>query len=257
MSVEVQTEVFQGPFDLLLHLIISDDVDLYQINLSDIVDQYLAEVARIQNCDLEISTEFLLIAATLIELKCRRLLPSSEDVTLDDELGIWEERDLLLAKLLECKTFKDVSREIRTMLELGEKRFSPQAGIPDPYASLAPDPLENMTSARLQRAFIKVTATKPVEQVSLRHIAQLRWTVSDAISEIHRKLSYQKSIKFSDLVEPTMERIEVVVHFLAALELFKQGQVDLRQVTNFSELEIVALDAGSRNELELVDIYDG
>lgn len=257
MSVEVQTEVFQGPFDLLLHLIISDDVDLYQVNLSDIVDQYLAEVERMQNCDLEVSTQFLLIAATLIELKCRRLLPSSDDLTLDDELGIWEERDLLLAKLLECKTFKDVSVELRNLLEMGEKRFSPQIGLEEPYLSLAPDPLEHMTAAQLQRAFKKVTTVKPVEKVSLRHVAQLRWTVSDAINVIYRKLSNHKAVKFSDLVDPSMERIEVVVHFLAALELFKQGQVDLRQAINFGELEIVALEDADRDELELVDVYDG
>ena len=109
MAVDVSTEVYQGPFDLLLQLILKEQVDLYDVDLASIVDGYLAEVERMQALDLEVATEFLLIAATLVELKTRRLLPGSGDVDLDDELALWEERDLLLARLLECKTFKDVA----------------------------------------------------------------------------------------------------------------------------------------------------
>ncbi len=117
MSFQVQTESFSGPFDLLLQLILKNDVDLYEIRLSEIVDAYLDEVAKLEACDLEVSTEFLLIAATLVELKCRRLLPVDDDVDLDEELGLWEERDLLLARLLECKTFKDASAVLVGLME--------------------------------------------------------------------------------------------------------------------------------------------
>src|SRR4051812_30287684 len=106
MSFAVQTPVYDGPLDLLLHLILREEVDLYEVSISEIVDAYLAELSRLETCDLEIATEFLLIAATLIELKTRRLLPDDDRFDLDDELGLWEERDLLLARLLECKTFK-------------------------------------------------------------------------------------------------------------------------------------------------------
>ena len=109
MGYEVATPVFAGPFDLLLHLILREQVDLYEVSLADIVDAYLAEVERLSVVDLEVATEFLLIAATLVELKTRRLLPGAEPVDLDDELAVWEERDLLLARLLECKTFQDVA----------------------------------------------------------------------------------------------------------------------------------------------------
>src|SRR5215217_7416675 len=109
MALDVATPVFEGPFDLLLHLILKEQVDLYEVNLSRIVDAYLAELDKMEHLDLEVATEFLLIAATLVELKARRLLPEPEDVDLDEELGLWEERDLLLARLLECKTFKDVA----------------------------------------------------------------------------------------------------------------------------------------------------
>src|SRR5215218_4051994 len=97
---EVSTPVFEGPFDLLLHLITRSQVDLYEVSLSAIVDAYLAHVEGMTDLDLDVATEFLLIAATLIELKSSRLLPDVRDADLDEELALWEERDLLLARLL-------------------------------------------------------------------------------------------------------------------------------------------------------------
>ena len=88
MPYEVHTPVFDGPFDLLLHLILREQVDLYEINLNEIVDAYLGELDRMEQLDLEVATEFLLIAATLVELKARRLLPDDDEIDLDDELGL-------------------------------------------------------------------------------------------------------------------------------------------------------------------------
>src|SRR3954464_2888895 len=112
---EVTTAVFEGPFDLLLHLISRDQVDIYDISLSSIVDAYVAHLEAMRIVDLDVATEFLLIASILIELKTRRLLPGRDDIDLDEELGLWEERDLLLARLLECKTFKDAAAELSRM----------------------------------------------------------------------------------------------------------------------------------------------
>src|SRR6476660_9969774 len=100
MAFAVATPAFEGPFDLLLHLILREQVDIYEVSLSRIVDAYLVEIERMQAIDLDLATEFLLIAATLGELKARRLLPGRESVDLDDELALWEERDLLLARLV-------------------------------------------------------------------------------------------------------------------------------------------------------------
>ena len=118
MGYEVQTPVFEGPFDLLLHLILKEEVDLFEVSLSLIVDRYLAEVARLDRVDLEVATEFLLIAATLVELKARRLLPGRDDLELDDELSRWDERDYLIARLLECKTFQDASRHLLQTMQI-------------------------------------------------------------------------------------------------------------------------------------------
>src|SRR3954470_24580466 len=120
----VQTPVFEGPFDLLLHLILREQVDIYEVSLSTIVDAYLAELRLLEDLDLDIATEFLLIASTLVELKARRLLPGRDDVDLDEELALWEERDLLLARLLECKTFKDVAATLARLADVAGRSYA-------------------------------------------------------------------------------------------------------------------------------------
>ena len=130
MSVTVSTPVYEGPFDLLLNLIMKEEVELYEVSLSSIVDAYLAELERLDTCDLEMATEFLLIASILVELKTRRLLPSDRRMDQDDEFGLWEERDLLLARLLEWKAFKAAAVVLRLSpaLRMARGRLTPRAG---------------------------------------------------------------------------------------------------------------------------------
>jgi hypothetical protein len=124
MTYEVHTTVFEGPFDLLLHLILNEQVELYEVSLSRIVDAYLAELEKLEGLDLEVATEFLLIAATLVELKARRLLPGDDDVEVDDEFSLWEERDLLLARWWSAR---------RSRTQLCSCRPSPtRPGVPSP-----------------------------------------------------------------------------------------------------------------------------
>src|SRR4026209_1537125 len=133
MPYGVQTPVFEGPFDLLLHLILREQVDIYEVSLTRIVDAYLEEIERLQVLDLDIATEFLLIAATLVDLKARRLLPGPATVDLDDEFALWGERDLLLARLLECKTFKDVSRLFGSLADEAGRSFPRQVGADERF----------------------------------------------------------------------------------------------------------------------------
>src|SRR5689334_17672810 len=128
MGYEVQTPVFEGPFDLLLHLILREEVDLFEVSLARIVDRYLEEVAKLERLDLDMATEFLLIAATLVDLKARRLLPGREDTDLDDELARWDERDYLIARLLECKTFKDASQHLLETMQAAQRSVPRTAG---------------------------------------------------------------------------------------------------------------------------------
>src|SRR4029450_7852876 len=128
MPYEVQTPVFEGPFDLLLHLILQEQVDLYEVSLATIVDGYLHELECMEQLELEVASEFLLIAATLVELKSRRLLPVGDDLDLDEELAVWEERDLLLHRLVECKTFKEAAIALRVLAGEGGRSQPRGAG---------------------------------------------------------------------------------------------------------------------------------
>ncbi|MFP3906337.1 MAG: segregation and condensation protein A [Acidimicrobiales bacterium] len=261
MTVAVQTEVFEGPFDLLLHLILREQVDLYEVSLSAIVDAYLAELDRMGDLDLDldVATEFLLIAATLVELKTRRMLPDDGGVDLDDELALWEERDVLLSRLLECKTFKDAAQVLRG-LEADAGRSHPRtAGLEERFAELAPDLLDGVTPAHLRDAFLRATAPKPAPRVELDHVAPIRLSVADAVEELVDELPRVGRIGFRALTSSLVDRLEVVVRFLAVLELFKQGLIDLSQPASFGEIDIVWLASPDHDHADLaaIDVYDG
>jgi segregation and condensation protein A len=258
MPYAVDTPVFQGPFDLLLHLILRDQVDLYQISLSEIVDAYLGELERMDSLDLEVATEFLMIAATLVELKTKRLLPAETDLDLDEELALWEERDLLLSRLLECKTFKDAARVLQRLSAAASRSFPRTAGLDEAFLGLAPDPLEGLDVADLRRAFLRATTPKPVPKVDTAHIHQLKITVADAVEELVYELPRAGRTTFRALTQSFAERIQVVVRFLALLELYKQGMIDLDQPGAFGDIEIVWLGSElAQADLGLIDAYDG
>jgi segregation and condensation protein A len=258
MPYAVDTPVFQGPFDLLLHLILRDQVDLYQISLSEIVDAYLHELEKLDTLDLEVATEFLMIAATLVELKTKRLLPSESDVDLDEELALWEERDLLLSRLLECKTFKDAARELQRLAHAAARSYPRTAGLDERFLGLAPDPLEGLEVEDLRRAFLRAVTPKPVPTVDVTHIHAVKVTVADAVEELVQELPRLGRVTFRRLTGSLVERIEVVVRFLALLELYKQGMVDLGQPAAFGDIEITWLGGEQAHaDLALVDVYDG
>src|SRR5262245_32379709 len=183
MPYAVQTAVYEGPFDLLLHLILRDEVDIYDLSIATIVDAYLAEVEAMEALDLEIATEFLLIAATLVELKVKRLLPDDADVELDDELALWEERDLLLARLLECKTFKDAARHLERLSARAARAYPRLAGLEEHFLHLAPDILEGVDVDDVKAAYIRALTPKPVPKVDLLHVGAVRASVTEAVEE--------------------------------------------------------------------------
>lgn len=259
VAYAVQTPVFEGPFDLLLHLILREQVDLYDISLATIVDAYLAELDRMEHLDLDVATEFLLIAATLVELKTKRLLPDDPDVDLDDDLSLWEERDLLLARLLECKTFKDAALVLEVFHTAASRSVARTVGPDERFADLAPDMLEGVDAARLHQAFLAATAPKPQPRIDLFHVAPIRASVVDAVAELCHELPLRRRVSFRELTASMAERLEVVVHFLAVLELFKQGLVELHQPQTFGDIQIVwqGGDAVGAEALAVVDAYDG
>ena len=260
MAFAVATPVFEGPFDLLLHLILREQVDIYEVSLTRIVDAYLEEIERLQVLDLDVATEFLLIAATLVELKARRLLPGRDDVDLDDELALWEERDLLLARLLECKTFKDVAGVFGRLAEDADRSFPRTAGADERFDGVMPDLLEGTTAKRIQAAYLRAVTPRPVPRIDLFHVAPVRASVADAVAELIDELPRVGRITFRRLTSGLVERLEVIVRFLAVLELFKQGCVDLDQAERFGDIEVIWIagaDADLAASTMLVDAYEG
>ncbi len=269
MPYEVQTTVFEGPFDVLLRLILEQEVDIYEVSLTSIVDAYLAEMDRIirrsenqalegAGIDLELATEFLLIAATLVELKTRRLLPDRNDGDLDEEFGIWEERDLLLARLLECQTFKTAAVVLRQMTLSASLSYARTVGPDEKLLSLAPDLLIGVDTEDLAVAAVRAMTLTAVKRVDLGHIAPITASVTDVMFELIDELPSLGRTSFRQLTGGLVDRIEVVVHFLAILELFKQGHIELDQREQFGDITLIW--TGSESEL-LVPLgggsYDG
>ncbi|MFT4658596.1 MAG: segregation and condensation protein A [Candidatus Aldehydirespiratoraceae bacterium] len=259
--VDVATPAYEGPFDLLLQLILKEQVDIYEINLSTIVDAFLVEVERMQAAkalDLDVTTGFLLIAATLVDLKARRLLPNQSDVDLDDELALWEERDLLLARLLEAKTFKDVAGIFSKLADDADLSFPRAVGPDERFAAVLPDMLEGTSVKSLQRAAIRALTPRPIPVVDLFHVNPIKITVADAVAELLDELPRAGKISFRRLTADLADRIEVIVRFLALLELFKQGVIELEQPERFGDIEVVWSSAdGIATDAILIDAYDG
>ncbi len=259
MAYEVTTPVFDGPFDLLLHLILREQVELYDVSLTKIVDAYLVELEAMEQLDLELATEFLLIAATLVDLKARRLLPGADDLDLDEELALWSERDLLLTRLVECKTFKDAAVALQALANEAGRSYPRVAGPDERFLDLAPDLLAGVTAQDLRAAFVRAVTPRPQVRIDLDHVAPIRASVTDAVAELLEELPYAGTLTFRELTGDLVERLDVVVRFLAVLELFKQGFVDLDQPATFGDIRIVWLgrDRSELEELAAVDAYDG
>ena len=212
--------------------------------------------------DIDTATEFLLIAATLIELKTRRLLPGRDDVDIDEELWLLEERDLLLSRLLECKTFKDASAALVRLMSKADRSLPRLAGLEERFLAVMPDLLEGVTPDDLRGALVKVLAPKPRPKVDLDHVAPIRISVRDAVEQLVGELPRLRRVTFRRLTGHLVERLEVIVHFLAVLELYKQGTVELHQVSTFGQLDIEWV--GERGDTVLdpsfidgMDTYDG
>ncbi|MBA4809983.1 MAG: segregation and condensation protein A [Acidimicrobiales bacterium] len=255
MAYEVETSVFSGPFDLLLHLILQDEVDLYEISLGGIIDAYIQEIQKMEDVNLAVATEFLLIAATLIELKSRRLLPDASDLDLEDELALWEERDLLLARLLECKTFKDASHALKALTVDADLSFPRLVGMEEQFVGLMPDLLNGITGENLHEAFLRATAPKPT--LDLFHVTSAKLTVAETVEYLIEELPQMGRVTLRELTSGLVDRVEVVVYFLSVLELYKQGVIDLTQLSTFGSLTIEWVGIDQEKGLLGIDAYEG
>ncbi len=235
MAYEVKLEVFEGPIDLLLHLITRQRVDIYDVSLAQITEEYLAALSGLDQADLETATGFLVVAATLLELKSARLLPGRTGD--EDETHLLEERDLLLARLVECSTFREAGAWLARGLEAGAAAHGRSAGLEERFVDIAPKIVLKTTPERLGALAAAALAPKPQPEVDVSHVAPIRATVRDAILEVAALLRGREAAAgFRELCSGATERIDVVVRFLALLELFKAGAVDLVQVDRFGDI---------------------
>lgn len=235
MQHEVKLDVFEGPIDLLLHLITRRRVDIYDVSLATVTDEYLRAIAGIDRLDLESATGFLVVAATLLELKSARLLPARSGNDQDAD-GLLEERDLLLGRLVECATYRAAGAWIGSGLAAGERFFPRTAGLEPQFVDLAPDFLARTSLDRLAAAAARLFEPKPVPDLDISHIAAVTVSVRDAMEELVDVLRGAEMLSFDALCGRSTDRIHVVVRFLALLELFKAGAVDLEQAERFGDI---------------------
>ncbi|HYO61756.1 MAG TPA: ScpA family protein [Actinomycetota bacterium] len=235
MAYEVKLKVFEGPIDLLLHLITRQRVDIYDVSLAQITEEYLAAISGLEHPDLETATGFLVVAATLLELKSARLLPGRRGD--EEETHLLEERDLLLARLVECSTFREAGAWLARGLEAGASAHGRSAGLEEAFVDLAPKMVLKTTPERLGALAAAALAPRPEPEVDVSHVSPIRATVRDAIVEVAAFLRGRETpAAFRELCSDAAERIDVVVRFLALLELFKAGAVDLVQVDRFGDI---------------------
>jgi segregation and condensation protein A len=242
MSYQVQTAVFEGPLELLLQLITRREVDISELSLVDLVAEYLRYVEAMQQLDLEVASEFLLIASTLIQLKARRLLPEDRSLDLDEELALVEERDRLLARLLACATFKDVAAVLGHRLAATARFVPREVGLdPDvvPRAPAVTMPIGAEDLARLAGRALGRT-----EAPDLDHLDLELPSVEEALADLQSRMSQALQADFADLTAHCTRKAEVVAYFLAMLELARWGMLELSQDGSFSEITVRSTQPG-------------
>ena len=233
---KVKFEVFEGPLDLLLYLIKKEEVDIYEVNLTRLATQFVEYVDVMRQLDLDIAGEFLVMAATLMYIKSRELLPADQQTEDEEEADEADPRWELIRQLVEYKKFKDAAARLQ-LLEArqedvyprlpGKIEFAPEPNTPKPEVSLFD--LLNAVSAILKRVS---------QRDDQRDIFEDRWTVSEKIEELSRLLKTQSRLRFSELFRAATSRLEVVATFLALLELIRLRQLVAWQPEPFSEIEI-------------------
>lgn len=243
MTYQVKLDVFEGPFDLLLQLISARQLDVTDVDLADITADFVAHLGdHLEDLDLETATRFLVVAATLIELKAARLLPADERGELEDLIG--EARDVLYARLLEYRAFRDVARILDHRLHLHEGLVARDVPLEPWVARLVPETPLPVDAAGLAALAAAATAPTPEEPVDLSHIRRSYLTIREAALQVLDALPEREEPRsFRELVEGR-GRGDRVVLFLALLELFKLGHVDLHQSDHRGRLDVLRREGG-------------
>lgn len=241
MTFHVKTTVFEGPLDLLLQLITKHQVEVTAVGLTEVVGEYVAFIDEMKDLDLEVTSEFLLIAATLIQLKAQSLLPTRGAFDLDEELALIEERDRLLSRLLVCVTFKDVAAVLQRRLQEANRFVPRTSGVDQPIASRPADLIVPIDVHGLAGLAVRIFSRQGAEP-DLDHLDLDLPSVEAAIEEIRARVTHETMSTFEELTAECTRTVEVAAYFLALLELARWGLIEVSQDDWLSE--IVVRDRG-------------
>jgi segregation and condensation protein A len=229
---------FTGPFDLLLQLIGKHKLDVTEVALHRVTDEFIAYIRAMGDAwDLDEASEFLVVAATLLDLKAARLLPAAE-VEDEEDLALLEARDLLFARLLQYKAFKEAAAHIAALEAVGSRRYPRAVTLEARYAEALPDLVLGIGPERLAALAIKAMTPKPSPMVSIDHIHQIRVSVREHAAILRDRLRRVGTATFRLLCADCESTLEVVARFLALLELYREGLVGFAQVQALGELTV-------------------
>lgn len=258
MALSVKLEVFEGPLDLLLHLIEKDKIDIYDIPIADITDQYLEYVSAMDTQDLDVVSDFLVMAATLLDIKTKMLLPAEVNEDGEEE----DPRQELVERLLEYKMYKYISGELREQEEDAGFVLFKEPTVPDEVSKYIPpvkldELLEGVDVYRLTRLFQMVIKKQKDKIDPIRSkfstVERETFKVSDKIVNIISFAAGKKNFSFTELLEAQASKVEIIVTFLAVLELMKMGKITLMQ-EGFNEdimIEAVGIDEYDNEEVAM------
>ncbi|WP_442934026.1 segregation and condensation protein A [Micromonospora sp. CPCC 205561] len=229
---------FTGPFDLLLQLIGKHKLDVTEVALHRVTDEFIAYIRAMgDEWDLDEASEFLLIAATLLDLKAARLLPAAE-VENEEDLALLEARDLLFARLLQYKAYKEAAAHIAALEEVGGRRYPRAVTLEPRYAEALPDLVLGIGPQRLLKLAVRAMTPRPVPEVSIAHVHMVRVSVREHAAVLTERLRRAGTATFSLLCADCEATLEVVARFLALLELYREGLVAFVQEQALEELTV-------------------
>ncbi len=257
-AFELHLDNFEGPFDLLLSLIAKHKLDITEVALSRVTDEFIVHVKQGGAIwDLEQTTSFLLVAATLLDLKAARLLPQG-DVEDEEDLALLEARDLLFARLLQYKAFKEVAGVVASRLAVESRRHPRAVGLEERFASLLPEVLIGIGLDQFAALAAKALAPKPSQEVSLQHIHAAKVSVREQAAIVVERLRRSGTMTFRALCGDSPDTLTTVARFLSLLELYREGAVAFEQVSALGELSVRWTGPEDATAEDLVtDEFDG
>jgi segregation and condensation protein A len=233
----VRLDNFEGPFDLLLNLISRRQLDVTEVALSQVTDEFISYLAAMETWDLGQATEFLVVAATLLDLKTARLLPAAE-VEDEEDLALLEARDLLFARLLQYRAYKLAAAYLEELDRAQSRRHGRSVELEPRFAALLPEVLIGVDPQRFAAIAAAALAPKPVPVVMTDHVHAPQVSVAEHMAILRERLHRHGSATFRSLVSDCTLTLEVVARFLGLLELYRDGSVSFDQVAALAELRV-------------------